>query len=254
MFGRPLRGRPLSGRPLRGRGLGGRSYRSGGGAAAFSPLSLSPLAWWRLNDGSGTTAVDSSGNGYDLTLSNTPTWIAGHIGGGLNFTAASSEKGETSAAGLLASLQGLSAFTVAFWARAASYEATQCAFAIRNNVELTQLFIIYPYSTSGAGNGVFVFFNNDSSFYIDQDSGAASVDAWHHFAFVQRTTTDREMFVDNVSVGTSVGATSLSGTLSHVTIGAWNGGQFFNGDMDEVFIFDRALTAGEMTSLYNWSG
>ena len=90
----------------------------------IDPLSLSPLAWWRFEDGSGATAVDSSGNGYDLALSNTPTWIAGHIGGGINFASASSEKGASDAAGLLASLQGLSAFTVAFWARAAGYQGT----------------------------------------------------------------------------------------------------------------------------------
>jgi hypothetical protein len=30
--------------------------------------------YWKLDDGSGTTATDSSGNGYDGTLTNTPTW------------------------------------------------------------------------------------------------------------------------------------------------------------------------------------
>src|SRR5687768_7936344 len=69
----------------------------GGGAAAFSPLSLAPLAYWPLNDGSGTAAVDLA-NGYDLTLSNDPAWTAG---GGLTFDGVD-QKGETDAAGLLA--------------------------------------------------------------------------------------------------------------------------------------------------------
>ena len=28
----------------------------------------SPAGWWKMDDGSGTTAIDSSGNGYDGTL------------------------------------------------------------------------------------------------------------------------------------------------------------------------------------------
>ena len=32
------------------------------------------VAYWKLNDGSGTNAADSSGNGYTLALFNTPSW------------------------------------------------------------------------------------------------------------------------------------------------------------------------------------
>jgi hypothetical protein len=40
---------------------------SGGGGASTEILSLGPDAFWKLNEQSGTTAHDSSGNGYDLT-------------------------------------------------------------------------------------------------------------------------------------------------------------------------------------------
>ena len=39
--------------------------------------------WWRLDEGSGTTVFDFSGNGNDGTLQNAPTWVAGKIGGAL---------------------------------------------------------------------------------------------------------------------------------------------------------------------------
>jgi len=43
-------------------------------------------AEWKLDDGTGTSAVDSSGNGNTGTLTNGPTWTAGNTGGALSFT------------------------------------------------------------------------------------------------------------------------------------------------------------------------
>jgi hypothetical protein len=36
-------------------------------------MSASPLGYWPLNETSGTTAVDASGNGYDMTYTGSPT-------------------------------------------------------------------------------------------------------------------------------------------------------------------------------------
>ena len=43
------------------------------------------LGWWRLDDGAGNTAIDFSGNGNDGTLEGDPQWVAGWIGGALEF-------------------------------------------------------------------------------------------------------------------------------------------------------------------------
>ncbi|MHC4629535.1 MAG: hypothetical protein ACYTDV_21380 [Planctomycetota bacterium] len=52
-------------------------------AAAHADPSL--VGWWRLDDGSGTTATDSSGNGNDGTLTGGPTWALGRLSGALEF-------------------------------------------------------------------------------------------------------------------------------------------------------------------------
>ena len=41
------------------------------------------VGWWRLDDGAGTTAVDSSDSGNDGTLAGDPKWVAGKVGGAL---------------------------------------------------------------------------------------------------------------------------------------------------------------------------
>ena len=43
------------------------------------------VGWWKFDEGSGTVAYDSSGNGHDGNLTNGPTWVAGKIGGALSF-------------------------------------------------------------------------------------------------------------------------------------------------------------------------
>ena len=46
-------------------------------------VSADLVGWWRLDDGSGTTAIDSSGNGNDGTINGDPKWVAGKVGGAL---------------------------------------------------------------------------------------------------------------------------------------------------------------------------
>jgi hypothetical protein len=43
------------------------------------------VAWWKMDDGSGNTAADSSSNGLAGTLVGNPTWVDGMAGGALKF-------------------------------------------------------------------------------------------------------------------------------------------------------------------------
>ncbi|KPK37787.1 MAG: hypothetical protein AMJ65_13795, partial [Phycisphaerae bacterium SG8_4] len=43
------------------------------------------IGWWKFDEASGTTAYDSSGNGNHGTLIGNPQWVAGKIGGALDF-------------------------------------------------------------------------------------------------------------------------------------------------------------------------
>ena len=43
------------------------------------------VGWWRFDEGTGTTAADSSGNGNDGTFNGDPQWVVGYFGGALEF-------------------------------------------------------------------------------------------------------------------------------------------------------------------------
>ena len=44
-----------------------------------------PMGWWKCDEGSGTIVADSSGRGYDGTLSGDAGWAAGQIAGAIEF-------------------------------------------------------------------------------------------------------------------------------------------------------------------------
>ena len=73
---------------------------------------------WGLEDGSGTIASDSSGNGNDGTFVGSPQWVDGKLGGGLHFD------GDAAASSVVYTLPGgatvWTAGTIALWVKADS--------------------------------------------------------------------------------------------------------------------------------------
>src|SRR4029077_12833897 len=49
---------------------------SGGGPPPTAGLQ----AWWKLDEGTGTSAADFTGNGHTGVLTGTPVWSPGHVG------------------------------------------------------------------------------------------------------------------------------------------------------------------------------
>jgi hypothetical protein len=89
---------------------------------------------------------------------------------------------------------------------------------------------------------------------LDHNSGAANlqIGTWQNVAvtFVPGTTAGAEFFVNGQSVGTADAS-----ALTQVTSIFWMGknqwaGQVFNGAIDEVAVFDRALLTGQIRTLY----
>ena len=47
-----------------------------------SPAQAENTGWWKFDEGSGTTAYDSSGNDHNADVLGTPEWVAGLPGFG----------------------------------------------------------------------------------------------------------------------------------------------------------------------------
>jgi hypothetical protein len=55
------------------------------GATAPIYADVNPVGQWKLDEGSGSTTADISGNGNTGTLVGSPAWTTGHTGNALNF-------------------------------------------------------------------------------------------------------------------------------------------------------------------------
>ncbi|MFZ3031617.1 MAG: LamG domain-containing protein [Candidatus Moraniibacteriota bacterium] len=219
--------------------------------------------YWSFNgkDVSGTTAYDRSGVGNTGTLTNGPAITEGQLGQALNFDGTD----DYVDAGDIASADGGTALTYAAWVYQDSLAVnkaitakwtyqTQGSWAIQTDFTTnTKLQVFIPTSLTDSGSG--------ASATTPTSSWSAGV--WHHVVFIydgsQGTDTNRlQVYIDGISqtltfVGTM--PTSMQASTAAVKIGQFGGtlNRPWNGKIDEVRIYNRALTAAEIAALYNSS-
>jgi len=189
------------------------------------------VAAYSLNQGSGGTALDSSGNGNDGTISGA-TWTSqGRYGSALSFDGVS---GRVSAANVTLG----AAFTIMAWI----YIPTNAAYETIVTVGTNRDFYL--------SNGVLTFYDGSA----ERPFGSAiSANVWHHVAVVSDGSTLRG-YLDGTPTGTpqTVALGPVTGALQ---VGAWILGSadydFFGGRIDEVRAYTRALTQTDVQTDMN---
>lgn len=204
------------------------------------------IAWWKFDTGSGSSATDSSGNSNTGTIVNSPSWVAGQIGSyALNFTAASSQYVRSSSSAAPQST------TVSAWIKpgtAGGVVYSELGQAIVNSgwhdsqIEVETNNIVKTCVWIGSLACV----NATSSLTYNQ---------WHHVAFTYDVTTHTlSSYYDGKNGPTSVVTKQYPGTLyfgigSADSTNAGNG-NYFSGTIDDLRVYNRALSASEINQLY----
>lgn len=215
------------------------------------------LLHYGLNDGSGTSATDSSGNARTGTLVNTPTWTTAKVGASaLTFASASSQYVTMPVSNLL---RNINAVTVAFWVKTTATTNQRMFFVSSNTGTTTSRFSISHSAVTAGVLQVVARAGDGEGAQTKNATGNAINDGnWHYVSVVVDIANDTiTIYVDGSSVsatGTiSFTATSISdtdpqaarlGSLGDSTL-------FFNGSLDEVSLWSRALSGAEITTLYN---
>ena len=221
--------------------LTAKAYDSAGFATVSAPINITVndsnlKAYWKFDEDTGTTANDSSGNGNTGTVSN-GSWLPGKINCCLSFNGTSSSVADTSASGLPAAN---AAQTVSCWMYvSATPSAKATALAV-----------------SGSSSGVYIGYNSSTTFGVWTYSGTLlvstttlpSADAWHFITYTLSGSTNT-LYIDGTSVNTSTTATN-TGAATALTAGMTPGGtNYFSGDLDEIRVYNRALSAAEISGL-----
>ena len=221
--------------------LTAKAYDSAGFATVSAVVNITVndsnlKAYWKFDEDTGTTANDSSGTGNTGTVSN-GSWLPGKINCCLGFNGTSSSVADTSASGLPAAN---GAQTVSFWMYvSATPSAQSTALAV-----------------SGSSSGVYIGYNSSTTFGVWTYGGTLlvstttlpSVNTWHFITYTLSGSTNT-LYIDGTSVNTSTTATN-TGAATALTAGMTPGGtNYFSGELDEIRVYNRALSAAEISGL-----
>jgi len=232
----------------------------GGGAAIPEDTMTRGLAgYWSFDEGGGQTAFDASGNGNDGTLVNGPKWTQGKNGGALQFDG----KDDYVDCGNGSSLNfGTGDFTAEYWiyytgSAAVNREKTFLGKASASANNPGWYSGLTTYSGNGTNLKLLSSITNGAWGTGNLEHGAYfSPNTWQHVVLIRSGTTlkhYRNGSPDGQITKTGIGA-NVNNNLSF-TIGAYSNGTVpVNGIIDEVRIYNRALTEAEVRYHYNHGG
>ncbi|MCK6211738.1 LamG domain-containing protein [Georgenia sp. EYE_87] len=217
------------------------------GAAAATDEGL--VGGWRMDEGSGSAVVDSVGDN-DGTIQGSVARIPGHRGSGaLDFTGGRVTIPDSPELDLTGPM------SVAAW-------VNPDAFATESIVKKAVQGVTGGYELSLSNNDV-AFFRlnqqtNQNTFRVDSSATPGAVTAvtpgqWNHLVGVYDGTS-MTLYVNGNARPSITGPAEVATNDLPLTIGAQSdssGSTPFNGAVDSVHIYDRALTPAEITELMN---
>jgi hypothetical protein len=204
------------------------------------------VGYWKFDEGSGTIAHDSSGNGNDGTFNGDPQWVTGYFGGALEFDGS----GDWLDCGSDPSLSISGAVTMTAWIKVNTLGLDQKVGGNQDN--------------ANGGYKMTFYSNNKVEFEVRNSSNAGTLNRdvaggtilqtgeWYHVAGVYsqadgyiRTyvngVLDRELATTTV-LGASPGPFRIG--CEPFTTSSYN----FNGVMDDLRVYNTALTEDEIKS------
>ncbi|HUU92771.1 MAG TPA: LamG domain-containing protein, partial [Phycisphaerae bacterium] len=227
-----------------------------GAAASGAAPSGNVVAHWAFDDGTGTNAQNAASPGTnDGTLENFPVddsqWVAGLIGtGALQFDGSDDQVSIVGYQGI----SGTGARTIAGWIKASDTKADANIMSWGTDSP-GQKWIFRVQDDNGPVDGNIRVEVNGG--YIVGET-VVNDDAWHHVAVVvpdgATQVQDIQLYVDGQPETPAALSNRAMDTVNSVDViigrEAWNTGRSFMGAMDNLYLYDRALTAAEIAETY----
>jgi hypothetical protein len=207
------------------------------------------VGWWPFDDGSGTVARDVIG-GNDGLLIGGATWGAGHLGGAIALDGMS---GHVDISGSTAYATHAAAFSFSAWANLASWQTTTPdIMQMMTDAGSTSPFHVLwsdmtAYDGMSTGDG-------DASWLSTRTGVEPSLATWHHVAMVYDGTDAQSLdaftFYLDGAVQPLADAGGYGTQVNVSRIGAAEVSEnYWTGSIDDVRVYDRALSAAEVAAL-----
>jgi len=207
-------------------------------SATTSNVPLGLVAAYAFNEGSGTTVADVSGNNNNGTIGAATWTTAGKFGSALMFNGTSAQVTVPNAT----SLQLTTGMTLEAWVFPTGSLASWRA-VLDKNVDGYYLMASSDPNNRPAVGGTWTGGNQNTA-----APTALALNAWTHLAATFDGATVR-LYVNGAQVASQAQTTPLATTTGTLQIGGDSyPNEFFAGGIDEVRIYNRALTQAEIQS------
>lgn len=194
------------------------------------------VAAFGFDEGSGTTTLDSSGGGNSATITGATWAAAGRFGRALSFDGVNDWATVNDTASL-----DVTRVTIEAWVRPSTLSGWRTAVLKEQSNGLA--YALYAHDNAPRPSA---YINTGGPDREVQGSAALALNTWSHIAVTYDGTTMR-LYVNGAQVGTrSVNGTIIatSGALRIGGNAVW--GEYFTGLIDEVRIYNRALSQAEI--------
>ena len=232
-----------------------------------SDLSLGPftrdnglVGYWTFDEGTGTTAYDYSGQGNNGTFTGSPTWETSAncrnrgmcLGTTVNGVAQYASTGDP-ASGIL-DFSNTDSFSYSAWIKATSQEISTYLFA-KGGTSLS----VAGYTTYSGSNGLerCSYSDGDGSGNTNLSLSTTNVfnSGWHMVTCIMDTRAGKfSVYIDGNYEGTDISLTegSAKNSTNLLVFGETQSANYeVDGYIDDVRIYNRALSAQEIQAIYN---
>lgn len=216
-----------------------------GAGIASADIDSNLEAWWKMDEGAGTTVADSSGNNNTANFDGAPTWTSGKKNSALSFDGSDDNLTTTT------NYNNPNPFTISVWFKSTGAWRKMVGFEVAQSGTWAFAYDRMIY-LDGDNLVRFMIFDGGEKYAT---SPATYADGEWHLAVGTSDGSNIKLYMDGVLVATTAAgnAQNFGGywrIASYKCNIARCGDGYFAGEIDEVRIYSRALTATDVSELY----
>lgn len=215
----------------------------------YASLRTSLVAYWALNetaDSGDVTAKDGSGKGYDLTSNNSVLSATGKVGNGRAFVSANAEWLSVNSNSDLTFPRDEN-WSIAMWVYPTGEgEGMFMGKDVSGNREFEL--------KKTADERVYFSFTSGVGTTLQSNANVVTLNTWQQIVVTQSSNATRVYRNGSLLLGPTTFGANWGTAATPLNIGrrAFGGANaYFDGTIDEVAVWRRALTAAEVTEIYN---
>jgi hypothetical protein len=216
----------------------------------YASYETSLVSYWKFDDGSGAIVEDAKSTN-DGTLMNSPAWTTGMAGGALSFNGSTQYVSMPAGPGLT------NAATISFWVNTSQTEAQAINYPVSmgdsGSVRMSVFVGGLNVDSQNPGKTIGLFSGSSASAAVANSFTTPDYGGWHNIVvtYDKDASTKTHIYKDGVLL--SMFSSAYTGPIAsqnQINVGRrvdnhW----YFNGSIDDLAIWNRALSADEVKAI-----